>query len=255
MRKTLALLLVAVMCLSLVACGDGSGNTETPSGGKNTNNQGSDNNGNNSEKIERGTVTTSENPLLPILFQTLSDEGWSYTFNEDGTCADQVYWWIERDTENSMTVMIASEYKWKYQIGIWYDAPYVSIQANNATYNGDDFVAWQPPMKVYRIPYVGGTNPALSKAYGTWVPDGRPENYFTEFTINEDGTCIVDGISTIWSISKFSDDRHIFIEFWDTEHNSSLGGAVVSVNGDGNSLQIFIPNGAIGGGIFVRKTN
>ena len=79
MKKLLTLFLIAVMCLSFVACG-GENNTTTP------------------QKIERGTVTTSENPLLPILFQTLADEGWSYSFNEDGTCGDQVYWWIEEDT-------------------------------------------------------------------------------------------------------------------------------------------------------------
>ena len=158
MKKLIALLLVAVMCFALVACGGGE-NIENNGGSTNgtnnqggeTNNQGGNNNGNNLEKIERGTVTTSENPLLPILFQTLSDEGWSYTFNEDGTCADQVYWWIESDTENSMTIMVASEYKWKYQIGIWYNAPYLLIQADDAMYMGDDFVAWQPPMEVYRI--------------------------------------------------------------------------------------------------------
>ncbi len=216
MKKIIALLLVAVMCLSFVACG-GSGNTETPPSGENTennggstndtnnqggetNNQGGENNGNNLEKIDRGNVTTSENPLLPILFQTLSDEGWSYTFNEDGTCADQVYWWIENDSENSMTIMVASEYKWKYQIGIVYSAPYLLIQADNAMYMGDDFVAWQPPMEVYRIPYVGGTHTLLSYLYGEWKVKTDYSEPFAAFIINEDGTCFVDDIDATWKM-------------------------------------------------------
>ena len=205
MKKLSALLLAFVMCFALVACSGESGNTETPSGGENTNNQGSDNNGNNLEKIERGTVTTSENPLLPILFQTLSDEGWSYTFNEDGTCADQVYWWIESDTENSMTVMIASEYKWKYQIGIWYDAPYISIQANNATYNGDDFVAWQPPYKVYRVPY--STIGNFGSLCGTWYANDSTKEIIQTVVIKNSGKCVLDEQVATWDFSSdYTDD-------------------------------------------------
>jgi hypothetical protein len=144
MRKTLALLLVAIMCLSLVACGDGRGNTETPSGGENTSNQGSDNNGNNLEKIERGTVTTSENPLLPILFQTLSDEGLSYTFNENGTCSDTEYWWIEEDSENRIVVFICTDHKWKYRLFAESFNDKVRVSYYIACYMYDEFLAWQP---------------------------------------------------------------------------------------------------------------
>lgn len=190
MKKLIALLLVAVMCLSFVACG-GSGNIETPPSGENTNNQGGDNNGNNLEKIERGTVTTSENPLLQVLFQTLADEGWSYTFNEDGTCADQVYWWIESDTENSMTIMIASEYKWKYQIGIMVQGENAIIQPWSAMYNGDSFVDWMPPYPIYEVPYVAkierGTVTTSKNPLLPILLESIANKY--SYTFKEDGTC------------------------------------------------------------------
>ena len=40
MKKLIAFLLVAVMCLSFVACNNESGNTETPPNGENTENNG-----------------------------------------------------------------------------------------------------------------------------------------------------------------------------------------------------------------------
>ncbi len=206
MKKLIALLLVAVMCLSFVACNNGSGDTETPPSGENTennggstndtNNQGGENNGNNLEKIERGTITTSENPLLPILFQTLADEGWSYTFNEDGTCADQVYWWIENDSENSMTIMVASEYKWKYQIGIVYSAPYLLIQADDAMYMGDDFVAWQPPMEVYQVPY--STIGNFGSLCDTWYANDSSKATIQTVVIKSSGKCVLDEQVATW---------------------------------------------------------
>lgn len=218
MKKLIALLLVAVMCLSFVACDDESGNTETPPSGES--------NENNLEKIDRGTATTSENPLLPILFQTLADEGWSYTFNEDGTCADQVYWWIENDTENSMTIMVASEYKWKYQICIVYSAPYLLVQADDAMYMGDYFVAWQPPMEVYRIPYVGGTHTLLSYLYGEWKVKTDYSEPFAAFIINEDGTCFVDDIDATWKIAdEYTTADNLYIEIYNG--SGHIGGIMV----------------------------
>ena len=156
MKKILALLLCAVMYLSFVACGGGSCTTETTSGSENAsndgNNQSGDNNGNNLGKIERGTVTTSENPLLQVLFQTLADEGWSYTFNEDGTCGDQVYWWIEEDTEDRIIVYICTDYEWKYQL---YASPFndqVRVSYNIACYMYGEFLAWQPGL-FYDVDY------------------------------------------------------------------------------------------------------
>ena len=233
MKKLIALLLVAVMCFAFVAC-DESGNTETPPSGEN--------NGNNLEKIERGTVTTSENPLLPILFQTLADEGWSYTFNEDGTCADQVYWWIKNDSENSMTIMVASEYKWEYQICIWYNAPYLLIQADNAMYMGDHFVAWQPPMEVHRIPYVGGTHTLLSYLYGEWKVTTDYSEPFAAFIINEDGTCIVDDIYATWKIADtYTSAGDLYIEIYNgSEH---IGGIMVWGDVKGEQGNIIVVQG------------
>ena len=189
MKKLIAFLLVAVMCLSFVAC-DESG------GGENIENNGSVTNGSDLEKIERGTVTTSENPLLPILFQTLADEGWSYTFNEDGTCGDQVYWWIESDTEQSMTIIVASEHKWKYQIGIVYSAPYLLIQADDAMYMGDDFVAWQPPLEVYRVPY--STIGNFGSLCDTWYANDSSKAPIQTIIIKSSGKCVLDEQVATW---------------------------------------------------------
>ena len=122
MKKNILIpiIIAAVICLVLIAvfCFRSCDTAVNPDDDSTDSSNGTNDNGqsgeNNSGKIERGTVTTSENPLLQVLFQTLADKGWSYTFNEDGTCGDQVYWWIENDTEKSMTIMVASEYKWKY---------------------------------------------------------------------------------------------------------------------------------------------
>ena len=166
MKKIIALLLCAVVCLSFVACNNESGNTETPPSGENTennggttndtnnqggetNNQGGENNENNLEKIDRGTVTTSENPLLPILFQTLADEGWSYIFNEDGTCGDQVYWWIENDTENGIGIKICTEYKWKCEIGAFRSGEGVYVSVYTPIYEDNNIIEWQPVDSYY----------------------------------------------------------------------------------------------------------
>lgn len=147
MKKLIALLLVAVMCLSFVAC-DESGNTETPPS--------DENNGSNLEKIERGTVTTSDNTLLPILFQALSEKGYNYTFNEDGTCSDTEYWWIEEDNEKSMLIFIATEYKWKYKIFIErkvnennVDLAWISIDLPD--YIGDSFLGFWSPRQPFNV--------------------------------------------------------------------------------------------------------
>ena len=73
MKKLIALLLVAVMCLSFVACGGESGNTETPPSGENTEN-----------------TDVASNPNYQILFNIICTEwvGENSTaiFNKDGTC-------------------------------------------------------------------------------------------------------------------------------------------------------------------------
>jgi hypothetical protein len=95
------------------------------------------------EKIERGTVTTSKNPLLQVLFQTLADEGWSYTFNEDGTCSDTEYWWIEEDSESKIFIYICTDYEWKYQLyaTTFLDEAWVSYDI--AYYIDGEFFGWQ----------------------------------------------------------------------------------------------------------------
>lgn len=70
MKKLIALLLVAVMCLSFVAC-DESGNTETPPSGENTENNGGSTNDNttneNNDDSTKDDSTTSDtvNPIDP----------------------------------------------------------------------------------------------------------------------------------------------------------------------------------------------
>ena len=52
MKKIIALLLVAVMCLSFVACNNESGNAETPPSGENTENNGGTTNDTNNQLDE-----------------------------------------------------------------------------------------------------------------------------------------------------------------------------------------------------------
>ena len=151
MKKFLTLLLVAMMCLSFVACGGESGNTETPSSGENTennggttndpNNQGSENNGSNLVKIERGTVTTSENPLLPILLESIGNK-YSYTFKEDGTCSNIEYWWIDKESEDYLHIYIAEEYKWKYYIEAKRGIDVVTVYVNECDGVYENFTFW-----------------------------------------------------------------------------------------------------------------
>lgn len=209
------------MCLSFVACGESGGSTND------TNNQGGENNGSDLEKIERGTVTTSENPLLQVLFQTLSDEGWSYTFNEDGTCSDTEYWWIEKDTEKSMTIKIATEYKWKYLIEVELDGLYARIMPMSAMYSSDVFICFATMGKEYVIPYgIGGTHTLLSELCGKWKLKTDYSEPFTTFTINEDGTCLADNIDAIWIIAdRYTTADNLYIEIYNgSEH---LGGIMI----------------------------
>jgi hypothetical protein len=143
MKKIIVLLLVSVMCLSLVACGDGSCNTETPSGGENTNNQSGDNNQTQQNKFERGTKTTTDNPLFSILRKKVSE---NTTLNDDGTCPDGKYWWIEEDTENSIIIYISSEYElkrsYKLENGIRDNKNFARLIVCDAVYWQGEFFEW-----------------------------------------------------------------------------------------------------------------
>ena len=203
MKKLIALLLVAVMCLSLVACGGESGNTETPSGDENTentgNSQGGDNNGNNLEKIERGTVTTSENPLLPFLLQYLTDKKeWNYQFKEDGTCSDSDFWWIDKESEYSIHIYIAEEYKWKYSIEIRYDTynDYIHVICDTAIYNGDMLEGWTyyPPESDLYYPQL---RPDYQEVFDILNTEWKTTNGDT-LVFRKNGTCTINGLEQTW---------------------------------------------------------
>ena len=75
MKKFFALLLVAVMCLSLVACGGKSGNTETPSSGENTESNG-DSTSNNTNLQKR------YNKIIEM-FNKYVENGWFRSPTDD----------------------------------------------------------------------------------------------------------------------------------------------------------------------------
>ena len=167
--------------------------------------------------------------MLQVLFQTLADKGWSYTFNEDGTCGDQVYWWIENDTENSMTIMVASEYKWKYQIGIVYSAPYLFIQADDAMYMGDDFVAWQPPMEVYQVPY--STIGNFGSLCDTWYANDSANAIIQTIVIKNSGECVLDEQVATWDF---------YSDYTDESNEPDQLDIVISIDGDAVYLGVMI---------------
>lgn len=58
-------------------------------------------------------------------------------------------------------------------------------------------------------------HPQLQYMYGEWVINDGYENdhvAFRTLTINEDGTCVVDGVSAIWKISGNTSDSWLEIE-------------------------------------------
>ncbi len=70
MKKIIALLLVAVMCLSFVACNNESGNTETPSNGEDTENNGGSTNDEGKKQL------TDEKMLGCIEVIEFTEENW-----------------------------------------------------------------------------------------------------------------------------------------------------------------------------------
>ena len=71
MKKLIALLLVAVMCLPLMACNNESGDTETPSSGENTK-PNSDNNQSESEKeLQKNGKSNKETTKNTFIFLQL----------------------------------------------------------------------------------------------------------------------------------------------------------------------------------------
>jgi hypothetical protein len=98
------------------------------------------------EKIERGTVTTSENPLLPILFQTIIENGWEYLFKEDGTCSDTDFWWIYSDESDRLAIYISDEYQYKYYFVIFAGG----TVAYDEAYYYEGSLNWMPGYKIIK---------------------------------------------------------------------------------------------------------
>jgi hypothetical protein len=255
MKKIITLLLIAVMCLSFVACSNGGGNTETTGGDKSettsgntngntndtTNNNTNQDNENDEEKIEIGTVTTSDSPLFSALLKAISDNGYSYTFNEDGTCGDGLYWWIYDESETSVNIMIASETRYKKCFVLNQDKNGFAVFTHNvANYNmgaGEWVILWDLGIEL-PVTYVFGTHNDLSKIYGSWV-DEAENGGIDEIVIREDGTCLLDAKDeAIWCISPESDDTQLIINiyygenygYYDEYHFSC------SLNENGNTL-------------------
>lgn len=210
MKKIIVLLLVAVMCLSLVACGDGSGNAETPTGGENTNNQSGDNNQTQQNKFERGTKTTTDNPLFSILRKKVSE---NTTLNDDGTCPDGKYWWIEEDTENSITIYISSEYELKrsYQLKRYTD---INDNKNIAYLFVREPIYWQGELADW---LEGGAISVpcfeIHPLYSTLIDVICSEWKSTDKSaiFYENGTCIIGEENLIWEFGDI---------FWETDTDS-----------------------------------
>lgn len=74
----------------------------------------------------------------------------------------------------------------------------------------------QTEVKLTESPFVN--HPHLQYMYGEWVINSGYENdhvAFRSLTINEDGTCIVDGVSATWKISGNTSDSRLEIEVFD----------------------------------------
>ena len=265
MKKILSILIVALICLSFVACDESNDNTPT---GTNTNNSGNSTIGGSQtqepQKLDRGTTITTDNPFFALMKQKLEEINWKYPLKEDGTSLDQCYWWITDDTDNSLTVIISDEYKYKFLISIWRagDTPYVTLYHTVPMYMYDtEFVDWFPPAvkDSYQIPYIGGTHDLVKNLCKTWVKAGQTTSEpFEELTFHQDGTCVVDGSPCVWTISTqgygVTNATHLYINIWDTTGTPSKIGCV-TISASWDVLTYMQENGVLVPGGFAPKSN
>ena len=280
MKKLIALLLVTIICLALVACNNesgntdttsSSGNTETPSSGENTENNGGVTNDNTTnkddtpndettnkddtandttneddntttepEKIERGTVTTSENPLLPFLFKYLADCGWEYNFNNDGTCSETEYWWIEEDTKEKLVIFVSTEYEWKRKITFTFDGSKGNILFEEPIYNNNVFVSWNEWINDSDV-----RCDELKQNYKDMVNILCTEWKNTKgdtFVFRKDGTCAINGVEYKWErFSVYKDDVTTSTNPDGSPYQSNIASFVI-VDNDGNDIDSIHPS-------------
>ena len=90
--------------------------------------------------------------------------------------------------------------------------------------------------------------------YGTWNLKNMDEakyNPYTSVTINEDGTCVVDGEAGTWTISFWTDDNDLSLEFYiNGEHTC---GAMLSVYGVSPSFYALDSNNGICMGLWENE--
>lgn len=217
MKKIIALLLCAVMCLSFAACGE-SDQTQTPSGEDN-NEQGGESSGENSGKIERGTVTSSDNPLLPILLQAIKGNGWSYSFKQDGSCSPTDFWWIYSDESDRLAIYIASERQYKYDFVIFADG---TVAYNEAAYHGGTF-DWMPGLKNGELITFGilgnqyDDHPFVQDIFGTWQLKkhlGSTYDLYSKLVLRNDGSCAIDDFSAYWKMDESSTEDLLVVNFY-----------------------------------------
>ena len=191
----LAIIVIVVTAILLL-----SGNNELP-------NNGDPNDTETPEKLVRGTVTTSENPLLPILLESI---GSKYTFKEDGTCSDTEYWWIESETENSIEIYISDEYELKRSYKLKKDNDNKNIAwliVSEPYYRSDMLVDWIEG-GAFRV-LCFELHPTYSTLFD--VICGEWKSTDNSATFYENGTCIINNEDLTWEFDDI---------FWETDTDS-----------------------------------
>ena len=214
MKKALSLILALVVCLSLCACGGGNDSTET---------------------------TQAPTPEKAIVGEWKSLDGAITTFCEDGTGkAPNGYdfsWKYDKDTGwymmslNGMTFSteISTENGIRFFVieGIEYyhtDDYEKAVETNKPTESTDNTDTENDSTESTENPWAN--HPHLTYIYGKWElikKDSYEQNETipcSVVTINEDGTCVVDGVSGTWKISIY-ETREDFLKiqiFIDGEH-------------------------------------
>lgn len=92
-------------------------------------------------------------------------------------------------------------------------------------------------------------HPLFQFLYGQWEltnPEDAQYNPYSSVTINEDGSCVVDGQTGTWSISAETTDNNLFIDLY--VGDTHVGGAVVW--GSNTGFGAYHSNGAICPGVW-----
>ena len=245
MKKIMALFLLFLLCVGLAACAKADVKEQMHDQAIGSQEA--------RPEVPIGMETETDNPLLEILSRLLRDRGWHSFYNDGSYGTDGAHWWIEEDTEDTMTVMIATRYQWMYRINIWYIAPYAYVQVERALYAGDLFSTWQMQSEIYREYYISEAHEVLLVICDTWVPqEGSHKGHFIEFTIGKEGTGTVDGVPVTWRIRESEKTDPLYIEFYD--YSGNLMGGVLAWR-DVYALTAFTAGGVLDDVVYVMKSN